>query len=60
MKKKIRENEERHHLPMSFSSNGTFSLCSKVEGEVVGSCPTGCVTNQKKERHHLRPRRTFD
>jgi hypothetical protein len=28
---------------MSFSSNGTSSLCSKVEGEVVGSSPTGCM-----------------
>jgi len=30
---------------MSFSSNSTFSLCSKVEGEVVGSSPTGCMCN---------------
>jgi hypothetical protein len=28
---------------MSFSSNGTSSLCSKVEGEVVCSSPTGWV-----------------
>jgi hypothetical protein len=30
---------------MSFSSNGTSSLCNKVEGEVVGSSPTECVCN---------------
>jgi len=30
---------------MSFSSNGTSSLCSKVEGEAVGSSPTGCISN---------------
>jgi hypothetical protein len=28
---------------MSFSSNGTSSLYSKVEGESLGSCPTVCV-----------------
>ncbi|XP_059433402.1 uncharacterized protein LOC132166574 [Corylus avellana] len=32
-------------MPMSFSSNGTSFICSKVEGEVVGSCPTGCLCN---------------
>jgi hypothetical protein len=30
---------------MNFSSNDTSSLCSKVEGEVVGSSSTGCVCN---------------
>jgi hypothetical protein len=30
---------------MSFSSNLTSSLSSKVEGEVVGSSPTGCMCN---------------
>jgi hypothetical protein len=34
------------NLPMSLSSNGTSSLCSKVEVEVVGSSSTGCVTYQ--------------
>ena len=29
--------------PMSFISNDTSSLCSKVEGEVTGSSPTECV-----------------
>lgn len=33
-------------VPMSFSSNGTSSLCSKVEGEVVGSSLIGCITFQ--------------
>jgi hypothetical protein len=33
-------------VPMSFSSNSTSSLCSKVEGEVVGSSLIGCVTFQ--------------
>jgi hypothetical protein len=32
-------------LPMSFSSNGTSSLCNEVEGEVLGSSPIGCVRN---------------
>jgi hypothetical protein len=32
-------------LLMSFSSNCTSSLSSKVEGEVVGSCPTRCMCN---------------
>jgi hypothetical protein len=32
-------------MPVSFSSNGTSSLCSKVEGEVVSSSPIGCVCN---------------
>jgi len=30
---------------MSFSSNGTSSLCNEVEGEVLGSSPIGCVCN---------------
>jgi hypothetical protein len=39
-------------LLMSFSSNCTSSLSSKVEGEVVGSCPTRCMCNVpiKKKR----------
>jgi hypothetical protein len=37
-------------VPMSFSSNSTFSLCSKVEGEVMGSCPTGCMHLTKKNK----------
>jgi hypothetical protein len=32
-------------VPISFISNGTSSICSKVEGEVVGSSPIGCVCN---------------
>jgi hypothetical protein len=42
-------------LPMSFSSNGTSSLCSKVKDEVVGSSPTCCVCNLpiKKEEGSL-------
>jgi hypothetical protein len=31
-----------YYRPINYSSNVTSSLCSKVEGEVVGS-PTGCV-----------------
>jgi hypothetical protein len=31
--------------PMSFSSNGTSSLCGKVEDEVMGSSHTGCMCN---------------
>lgn len=30
-----------NHLTICFCSNGTFSLCSKVEGKVVGSGPSG-------------------
>jgi hypothetical protein len=30
---------------MGFSSNGTSSLCSKVEGEVMSSSPTECMCN---------------
>ena len=32
-------------LPMSFSSNSTSSLCSKVKGEAMGSCRMGCECN---------------
>jgi hypothetical protein len=35
------------HVPISFSSIGTSSLFSKVEGEVVGLGPTGCINNKK-------------
>jgi hypothetical protein len=32
-------------MPMSFSSNSTASLCSKVKGEVMGSSPIRCMCN---------------
>jgi len=35
----------RYKAPISFSSNGTSSLCNKVGGEVMGSSPTGCNTS---------------
>jgi hypothetical protein len=40
---------------MRFSSNGSSSLCSKVEGEVVCSSPTECMCNLpiKKEEDIL-------
>ena len=34
-----------HWLEVSMSSNLTSSLCSKVEGEVMASSPTGCMCN---------------
>jgi hypothetical protein len=45
---------------MSFSSNGTLSLCSKMEGEIVGSSRTGCVSNlpiKKKWVRYFRERK---
>jgi len=53
LKEKCQSNE-----PMSFSSNGTFSLCSKVKGEVMGSRPTKWMRNlpikkKKKKRVSL-------
>jgi hypothetical protein len=40
---------------MSFSSNGTSSLCSEVDGEVMGSCPPGAcnLPIKKKKRSCL-------
>lgn len=38
-------------LQMSFSSNGTLILCSKLEGEVAGSCPTGWVCNLPEKKN---------
>ena len=37
--------ETRNCVPMSFSSNGTFSLVARREGEVMVSNLTGCVCN---------------
>jgi hypothetical protein len=37
-------------IAMSSSSNGTSSPCkSKVDGEVIGSRPTGCVFDYQSE-----------
>jgi len=38
-------------MSMSFSSIGTSFLCRKVEGEVMGSSPTGCVTYKLKKKN---------
>ena len=37
------------HVPMSFSLNGTSSLCSKVEVEVISLSPTGAVQLSNKK-----------